>query len=105
MKLLIILLTFASLSAFANEIVITKDAQSLKVAEVAMTVYCNEMNGNFPGDDANYDCKVGTHKSNLSKKFGSIVKVQGLDSTSSDVLSNMVDDEGSYNIKLRVLFY
>ncbi len=105
MKLLTAALTLLSLSSFANEITITKEAQSLKVVEVTMTVYCKEMRGGFPGDDADYTCNIGTLKSNLGKRLGSIVDVQGLDRISNYVLSNMVDNEGSYQTKLRVLFY
>jgi hypothetical protein len=100
---LFILTAILSASTFASVKIGNIEMKGqIQVAEVSLSV---EIYDNNYDDDASFDCKVGAIRSVLSKKFGSVVKVEGLDSKSSSVIHNSVDDAGKYEIKLRITFY
>lgn len=105
MKFLIGSMLFLSLSAFAQvEIKSASEAKILKVSEVTIQTQCKDVSGNS-SDNTYYDCKVGTIKSFLNKKLGTVVRMQAMDSDSQSVLSNSVDNEGEYTVRLRAFFY
>ncbi len=101
---LLTLLSIAS-TTFASDLKITKAGASLKVAEVSTTINCNEIYDMDPGTDAEFKCELGTLTRNLQKRFGTVVKVEGLNSVSRDVLTNSVEDTRAYDVKARVYFY
>ncbi len=104
-KSLIIAAILGTCLSSASDFSITKTEQSLKIVEINATVECLETSDSDPSTDAEFTCKVAQLKKQLSKELGTIVKIEGLDRTSNYVLSHSVDDEKSYSLRARVLFY
>ncbi len=102
-KIIILILLTSSISLLANAIKITKKATSVQVIEVETKTTCKEIDTFI--DDIDFDCNIAQLKKSISTKIGNIIKIEGMDKNSNYVLSNSVDDVGTYNIKVRILYY
>lgn len=107
MRKLSILISFViSFSALAQvKVLETTEAQNLKISEVTLETSCKDVSFGSDPDAIRYDCKVGTIKSFISKKLGTVVRLQAMDSLSESVLTNQVDNEGKYTVRVRAYFY
>lgn len=104
-KMIFLVLVAMSFTSFATSMNILKKDIQLKVAEVSVETTCLEVSDMDPDTDVSYDCKVGTIHSNIKKQFNNVSSIQPMNHQSSHVMTNLVDDEGSYTVKLRVLYY
>jgi hypothetical protein len=104
MKNLLILTTaFLSLTAFAKVTIVKKD-MIVKVALIEADVKCIETDDYF--EEASFRCETQGALNKASKSLnGTILKVKALNSISSDVLTNQVDDAGLFRVKFNLTYF
>lgn len=105
MKKLLVLLLTLSFTAMSQEMTVVEEGLVLKLAKVEFKTKCTEIYDNDPGTDARYNCKIGNVLSQLKKRFNGFVEVKAMDSSSRDVLTNLVDRSGEYTFRLLVSYY
>lgn len=102
-KSIILTLTIVSLSSLANVKIIKKD-MTVKAATIEATVKCIETDDYF--DEPSYSCNAQSKiKSSMKSLGGTLLNVKGINSVSKDVLSNQVDNAGTYNVKLNIIYF
>ncbi len=104
-KLLTLALILGTSLSIASDFSVTKTERTMKVVEISASVECVETSDFDLSTDAEFTCKTAQLRNKLSKKLGTIAKIEGLDRISNYVLNNSVEDEKSYSIRARVLFY
>ena len=105
MKSLLVLLLTLSFSVMAQEMTVLEDGLVLKLAKVEFKTKCSEIYDSDPSTDVRYNCRIGNVLSQLKKKYKGFVEVKAMDSSSRDVITNMVDREGEYTFRLLVSYY
>ena len=101
LKLIPLVLMFTA-NAFAG-FSVQQSGMDLKVAIATTEAKCIETD--LWDEDPSYDCNVNAIYRDAAKQFNNVVKVEGLNTISREVLTNSVDDEGTYKINIRIQYY